>query len=265
MGKKGRLQDKVAIITGAADGIGRAAALLFAEEGASLVICDINEEGLNKVRQEITKSGGKAVSVKCDVSVEEQVRSVISLAMDKFSKVDIVCNNAGITGLLSNLEDQDSDDWHRVLGINLMSVVYFTKHIVGHMKERMMGSIINIASVAGIRSGAGPNAYSASKAAVINFTQTSACELGDSNVRVNAICPGLIETGMTRPIFEYAREIGKIDKIGKLCELRRAASPGEVANAILFLASDEASYITGQAIAVDGGITASLSLPGKKI
>jgi NAD(P)-dependent dehydrogenase (short-subunit alcohol dehydrogenase family) len=123
---------------------------------------------------------------------------------------------------------------------------------------------VNVASVAGIRAGAGGNAYSASKAAVINFTQTSACDLGAFNARVNVICPGLIETMMTKPVFDYAREKGKMDRLGYRCELRRYGHPEEIGYAILFLASDEASFVTGQALAVDGGNTASLNLPGMK-
>jgi meso-butanediol dehydrogenase / (S,S)-butanediol dehydrogenase / diacetyl reductase len=119
--------------------------------------------------------------------------------------------------------------------------------------------------VAGIRSGAGGNAYSASKAALINFTQTAACDMGGYNVRVNAVCPGLVETGMTQPIFDYARAQGKGAKLGSRCELRRYGRAEEIAAAILFLASDEASFITGQALAVDGGNTASLNLPGMKV
>jgi NAD(P)-dependent dehydrogenase (short-subunit alcohol dehydrogenase family) len=132
------------------------------------------------------------------------------------------------------------------------------------MMARKSGVIVNTSSVAGIRGGAGGNAYSASKAALINFTMTSACDLGEYSVRVNAVCPGLIETGMTKPFFDYARASGKIEKVGYRCELRRYGRPEEVAGAILFLASDEASYITGQALPVDGGNTASLNLPGMK-
>jgi meso-butanediol dehydrogenase/(S,S)-butanediol dehydrogenase/diacetyl reductase len=152
-----------------------------------------------------------------------------------------------------------------VLDVNLMGAVYGTKHVAPHMQKRKAGAIVNTASVAGIRAGAGGNAYSASKAALINFTKTSACDLGGYSVRVNAVCPGLIETGMTKPIFDYAREAGKESKLGYRCELRRYGKPEEVAAAILFLASDEASYITGQALAVDGGNTASLNLPGMKV
>jgi meso-butanediol dehydrogenase / (S,S)-butanediol dehydrogenase / diacetyl reductase len=265
MSVTGRLDGKVAIITGAANGIGRASALLFAREGASLVIADLNEESLATLLEEIKKSGGKAVVKKTNVAVEEEVKALINFALDTYRQVDILVNNAGISGLLPALEDQSSDEWHKVFDVNVMGPVYALKYIVKHMKERRRGSIVNIASVAGVRSGAGGNAYSASKAALINFTQTSACELGGSNVRVNAVCPGLIETAMTKPFFDYARSSGKETQIGKYCELRRAAQPEEVAWAILFLASDEASYVTGQAIPVDGGITASLSVPGRKI
>jgi NAD(P)-dependent dehydrogenase (short-subunit alcohol dehydrogenase family) len=260
-----RLSNKKAIITGASNGIGRAAALLFAREGASLVLADVNEPSLRLVREEIMKMGGDVVIRKTNVSSEDEIKALISLALEKYTNIDILVNNAGISGGLDVLEDQKSEEWHQVYDVNVMGPVYATKHIIAHMKARRSGSIINIASVAGILSGAGGNAYSASKAALINFTKTSACEVGAHNVRINAICPGLIETGMTQPFFELARSVGKENQLGKYSELKRAASPEEVAWAILFLASDEASYITGQALPVDGGITASMSVPGRKI
>ena len=261
----GRLNGKSAIITGASNGIGRASALLFAREGANLVLADVNEANLRGVEDNIKSMGGNVVIRKTDVSSEEEIKALINLALEKFINIDILVNNAGIGGGLDALEDQNSEEWHTVYDINVMGPVYATKHIIAHMKARRRGSIINIASVAGIMSGAGGNAYSASKAALINFTKTSACEVGAHNVRINAICPGLIETGMTLPFFELARSVGKENQLGKYCELKRAASPEEVAWAILFLASDEASYMTGQAIPVDGGITASMSIPGRKI
>jgi NAD(P)-dependent dehydrogenase (short-subunit alcohol dehydrogenase family) len=260
-----RLKNKNAIITGASNGIGRASAILFAREGANLVLADINEAGIKQVQEEIKGMGGNVVVRKTDVSSEEEIKALINLGLEKFTNIDILVNNAGIGGGLDPLENQTSEEWQRVYEINVMGPVYATKHIIAHMKERRKGSIINIASVAGLMSGAGGNAYSASKAALINFTKTSACEVGSFNVRINAICPGLIETGMTQPFFEWARSTGKENQLGKYCELKRAAHPEEVAWAILFLASDEASYITGQAIAVDGGITASMSIPGRKI
>jgi NAD(P)-dependent dehydrogenase (short-subunit alcohol dehydrogenase family) len=261
----GRLNGKSAIITGASSGIGRASALLFAREGANLVLADVNETNLCLVQDEIANMGGAVITRKTDVSSEDEIKTLIGLALEKFTNIDILVNNAGISGGLDNLEDQRSEEWRQVYDVNVMGPVYATKHIIAHMKRRRKGSIINIASVAGILSGAGGNAYSASKAALINFTRTSACEVGAHNVRINAICPGFIETGMTQPFFELARSVGKENQLGKYCELKRAAVPEEVARAILFLASDEASYITGQALPVDGGITASMSIPGRKI
>jgi len=265
MGKNGRLDGKVAIITGVASGIGRATAVLFASEGAKLVLADINEDGLKESLDLVKKEGGNAIMKKTDVAVEKEVKELVDLALKTHSRVDILCNNAGITGDLVDLEEQEAGDWRRVFEINIMGAVFGTKHVAKHMQERRCGAIVNTASVAGIRSGAGGNAYSASKAAIINFTQTAACDLGCYNVRVNAVCPGLIETGMTKPVFDYAREIGKYEKLGSRCELRRYGRPQEVAYAILFLAGDEASYITGQALPVDGGNTASLNLPGMKV
>lgn len=262
--KKGRLETKVAVITGAASGIGRATSILFAGEGAKLVVADWHEEGLRETLELVLKKGGEAVTLRTNVAIEEEVRKLIDLALRKYSVIDIVCNNAGITGQFAALEEQDGQDWQAVYGVNVLGAVFTTKYVARHMQERKTGAIVNTASVAGIRSGAGGNAYSASKAALINFTQTAACDLGVYNIRVNAVCPGLIETGMTKPVFDLARERGKFDKLGSRCELRRFGRPEEVAAAILFLASDEASYITGQAIPVDGGNTASLNLPGMK-
>ena len=263
--KKGRLYGKVAIITGSASGIGRATAILFAREGAKLVLADIHEEGLKETLKLVKKEDGDAIIKKMSVAIEEEVKELIDLALKTYSQIDILCNIAGITGQISNLEEQSGDDWRKVYEVNVLGAVFATKHVAKHMQQRKSGAIVNTASVAGMRSGAGGNAYSASKAAIINFTQTAACDLGGYNVRVNAVCPGLIETGVTKPLFDLAREKGKVDKLGSRCELRRYGLPEEVANAILFLASDESSYITGQALPVDGGNTASLNLPGMKV
>lgn len=264
MNPDGQLKDKVAIITGAASGIGQATAERFAREGAAVVMCDSNGDALTEVADSIIRSGGAVTSMKADVSVDEDVKAMVFKALEMYSRVDILVNNAGIIGEMSSLADMTAQGWRRVLDVNLLGAVLATKYVAPHMQERGAGAIVNVSSVAGIRSGAGPNAYSASKAALINFTQTSACDLGGFNVRVNAVCPGLIETGMTKPVFDYARSSGKVEKLGSRCELKRYGLPGEIAAAILFLASDEASYITGQALPVDGGNTASLNMPGMK-
>lgn len=259
------LKNRVAVITGAASGIGRAAAFLFSQKGAKLVLTDIDADGLAEVDRALGAENRPVVSQPIDVSDEHQVKGLIRLALDTYAQVDIICNNAGIGGDISSLDQQDAAVWQRVYDVNVMAAVYTTKHSVQHMQQRKYGAIVNVASVAGIRSGAGGNAYSASKAALINFTQTAACDLGAFNIRVNAVCPGLIETGMTKPVFDYARNTNKAHKLGSRCELRRYGTPDEVAQAILFLASDASSYITGQVLAVDGGNTASLNLPGMKV
>ncbi|MBI4764561.1 MAG: SDR family oxidoreductase [Deltaproteobacteria bacterium] len=264
MEKKGRLEGKVAIITGAANGIGRATAVLFAAEGAKLVLADVNEEGLKETLDRVKQEGGEALGQPTDVSVEAEVKALIDLALKTYSQIDILCNNAGIGGDLAKLETENEETWKRVFGVNVLGAVFGSKHVAAPMMARKTGAIVNTSSVAGIRGGAGGNAYSASKAALINFTKTSACDLGGFGVRVNAVCPGLIETGMTKRVFDYARSTGKIEKMGYRCELRRYGRPEEVAAAILFLASDDAGYITGQALPVDGGNTASLNLPGMK-
>jgi NAD(P)-dependent dehydrogenase (short-subunit alcohol dehydrogenase family) len=192
-----------------------------------------------------------------DAGDEGDVEQLVATACERFGGLDIFYANAGISGGASGIFDSTVELWTEVLRVNLIGPALAIKHAGPRIVARGGGAILCTASVAGLRSGAGGPAYSASKAGVINLVQTAAQQLSTSNVRVNAICPGLIETGMTARAFEYAREAGKEDKLGRLNPLRRAGAPEEIARVALFLASDEASYVNGQAWVVDGGLSSS--------
>lgn len=253
----GRLEGKVAIITGAGSGIGRASALLFAQEGARLVLGD-KTEAVHATAAAVVAGGGQAVALQVDAAVEADVQRLVATALDSHGRLDVAFANAGIAGGLAGIFDLTPEVWTEVLRVNLIGPWLMIKHAGKVMADAGNGgSIICTASVAGIRSGAGGAAYSASKAGVINLAMVSAQQLCDTGVRVNALCPGLTETGMTQPIFDIAKNKGVIDKLGRLNPLRRAAQPVELAQAALFLASDQSSYVNGQALAVDGGLSSS--------
>ena len=250
------LQGKVALVTGAASGIGRASALLFAAEGATVVALDRAPE-VEATAAAIQARGGRAVALIKDSSAEEDVAGAVALAVKEYGGLDVCYANAGISGGLVPFFEETVEHWTLVLKINLIGTFLAAKYAALAMVQKRRGSIICTASVAGLRSGAGGLPYSASKAGVISLVQTAANQLAGTGVRINAICPGLIETGMTRPIFEQARARGSERKIGQLNPLRRPGAPEEIAQTALFLASDAASYIDGQAIAVDGGLSTS--------
>jgi meso-butanediol dehydrogenase / (S,S)-butanediol dehydrogenase / diacetyl reductase len=262
-----RFVHRVAVVTGAGSGIGRATSLRLAREGARVMMVDTVDAGLVET-ENMMPEGAECLRRLVDVSDEAQVQALVTETVEVFGRIDVLCNIAGIASTGEghpSITANDRGEWDKVLAVNLVGTMLLIKHVAPHMQARKLGAIVNTASVAGIRSGAGGNAYSASKAGVINLTMTSACDLGADNVRVNAVCPGLVETGMTRAVFDYARANDKSHKLGARCELRRYGDPEEIAAAILFLASDDASYITGQALPVDGGNTASLNLPGMKV
>ena len=236
----GRLEGKVAIVTGAASGIGKASVELFRREGATVVGADL-----------------KRADVECDAGFEYDVGALVDQVVAEHGGLDIFFANAGVSGGFDGIFDQDAATWAEILRINLIGPFLAVKFAAPHIKARGGGSIVATASVAGLRAGAGGPAYSASKAGVINLVKVAATQLAGSSVRVNAICPGLIETGMTQFMFDRARAKGQEGQIGHLNPMKRGGDANEIANAALFLASDESSYVNGQAIVVDGGLSAS--------
>ena len=256
-----RFEGRSIIVTGAGSGIGRAAALLFAAERGQ-VVCADRTDGADETAAMIREAGGTAEAIRMDAGSEPDVEGAVALAAERFGGLDVMFANAGISGGLANIYDTSVELMAEVLRVNLIGPFLAVKHAAPRIAERARvtgrgGAIVLTASVAGIRSGAGSPAYSASKAGVINLAQVAAQQLSGSNVRVNALCPGLTETGMTKPTFDHAREAGKSDRIGRLNPLRRGAQAAELAKVALFLASDDASYVNGQALAVDGGLSSS--------
>jgi NAD(P)-dependent dehydrogenase (short-subunit alcohol dehydrogenase family) len=237
----GRLDGKVAIVTGAASGIGKATVALFRSEGATVVGADVGE-------------GADAI---CDAGSEHEVRDLVEALAREHGGLDVMFANAGISGGFASIADQSAEDWAEILRVNLIGPFLAIKYAAPAMRARGGGSFICTASVAGLRSGAGGAAYSASKAGVINLVQTAAQQLSGSAIRVNAICPGLIETGMTKPIYDMARDRGQAHRIGELNPLGRGGEAGEIAQAALFLASAESSYVNGAALVVDGGLSST--------
>ncbi len=252
-----RLKGKRAIVTGAGSGIGRASARLFAAEGAAVLVVDKAAAAVEETAAQIRSAGGTAIAVAADAGSEPEVQGFIGRAVAELGGLDVIYANAGVSGGLVPLFEQTVEMWQEILRVNLIGPFLAIRHAAPSMIKQGKGSIICTASVAGLRANAGGNPYSASKAGVISLVQTAANSLTGTGVRVNAICPGLIETGMTRPIFDGARARGTEGKIGQLNPMQRHGEPHEIAAMALFLASDEASYVNGQAIAVDGGLSST--------
>lgn len=251
MGK--RLSNKVAIVTGAGSGIGKESSLLFLEEGAQVILADINETTLEETFNIAVQKGYKenVVSIPTDVAKESDIVNMVNIAISEFGHLDILFNNAGVGGAFGSIGDIDATEWDQSMAILLKSVFMGIKHASVEMKKNSNGaSIINTASIAGMSGGGGPQAYSAAKAAVINLSQTTALELGEFKIRVNSISPGAISTPLLNGLSEDWDE-----RIKGLQPIEELGQPLDIAYAALFLASDESRFVTGHNLCVDGGLT----------
>jgi 3-oxoacyl-[acyl-carrier protein] reductase len=243
-----KLAGKVALVTGAAQGIGKAVALLLARNGAEIIVSDINLEKAEETAKEVQALGRKALAIKVDVAKLDDVEKMVGAILARFGQVDILVNNAGIARdkLILRMTEED---WDAVLNINLKGTFNCTKAVVRHMSKQRSGKIVNIASVVGEMGNAGQGNYAASKAGVIGFTKTIAREFAQRGINVNAIAPGYIETPMTDALPDKAKE-----ELKRLIPMDRLGKPEDVAEAVLFLVSEASSYITGQVLNVNGGI-----------
>ncbi|MBQ4900485.1 SDR family oxidoreductase [Paenibacillus sp. Marseille-P2973] len=248
----GRLDNKVAIITGAAGGMGLADALLFAKEGAKVVITDIQEEKILAAAEEINQNGGEALGVVHNVTSEEDWKRVVEEAIAKFGKIDILVNNAGISSP-TPMMDTTVELWNKVMDINIKSVFLGQKYVIPHMIEGGGGSIVNISSIAGLTGGNGAGPYTASKGAVRMLTKATAVDFAKHNIRANSVHPGIIQTPMTEGLMKDEKMKAWFNSVTPLPRLGLAE---DIAAGVLFLASDESSYITGIELPIDGGYTA---------
>jgi NAD(P)-dependent dehydrogenase (short-subunit alcohol dehydrogenase family) len=242
-----KLTDRVAIITGAASGMGRAMATLFAEEGAGVVAADIDDIGGKETVNEINSANGNAIFVHADVSESTEVKNLVDAAMDKFSKVDILVNNAGIFMKMTPIEEIDESTWDRIYSVNVKGIFHGTKFVVPVMKRAGGGVIINTASMTGHRPGSMQSAYASSKGAAITLTMALAGELAQYKIRVNCICPALTETPMlfNSELWEHVSDAPH--------PLGRLSKPEDIARAALYLASEDASMVTGICLNITGG------------
>ena len=248
-----KLENKVAIITGSTRGIGRATAKLFAAEGAKVVVVGTNAELGESCVAEIKADGGKAIFCKTDVTSEESLAALVKAALDTYGRIDILVNNAGVGGSTANMNDITMDEWNKVLTTNLTAPFMLCKKVIPVMEEQGGGAIVNIASMASTGAGRGGLAYTSAKHGLLGLTRQMSMDHGRTGVRINAVLPGPIETDMIARVLAIPQH--PVCMKIKMSPAARAGRPEEVAQAVVFLASDDASFIHGAALAVDGGYT----------
>ncbi len=251
-----RLKDKIAIVTGGANGIGRAISEVFAEEGATLVISDIDEENGDKVIAGIKKYVPSSIFVKTDVSKEEEVKGLIETVLERFGRIDIMVNNAGIHhfGPITSVTEEIAD---RLLGVNVKGVIWGMKHVIPYMLEKGGGVIINLSSMSGVVGHPNVALYCATKGAILLLTKATALEYATKGIRINALCPGTIDTNIPRNLAKNSPNPDEVIKGFIEAEpMKRLGTPEEVAKGALFLASDDSSFMTGSCLMIDGGFTA---------
>jgi NAD(P)-dependent dehydrogenase (short-subunit alcohol dehydrogenase family) len=251
------LKGKSAFVTGGGSGIGRATSVRLARDGANVAVVDIREAAAKETVAEIDAIGGSALAIACDVTRSDEIATALTAAVQHFGGIDVVCNCAGIFVAEGGVVDCSEEDWDRVLAVNLKSIFLVGKHAVPHLRNAGGGSIVNVASVYGLRGLSGECAYDASKGGVINLTRQMAVEFAKEAIRVNAVCPSDCDTPLIAALFpEGSDPEAEKRRLGAGIPLGRIAQPEEVAAAIAFLASDEARFVTGAALPVDGGFLA---------
>jgi meso-butanediol dehydrogenase/(S,S)-butanediol dehydrogenase/diacetyl reductase len=252
-----RFDGKVVLITGAASGIGAATARRFAREGARLMLGDLNEEGGAAIAKEIAGGGDSAAFQATDVRDLAQVEALTNAAVERFGRLDVVFNNAGI-GTYGQTPDLDPEVWHDVIATDLHSVFYGCRAAIPHLRSSGGGAIVNTASISGLSGDYGLAVYNAAKGGVVNYTRTVAIDHAHENIRVNAVCPGPVESALTAPLLANEK---LVEEYRKLVPMGRVGQPEEIADVVAFLASEDARYVTGAAIVVDGGLMATTGQP----
>ncbi|WP_423822299.1 glucose 1-dehydrogenase [Salinisphaera sp. SPP-AMP-43] len=246
---------QVALVTGASAGMGLAASKAFAKAGAAVVVSDVDADSVQRLADELTADGHEALAVVCDVADDAQVEALVKQAVEKYGKLDMAYNNAGVQPIPAEMADQSLDDYERVMGINLRGVWSCMRHELAQMRTQGSGAIVNCSSVGGLVGGKALGAYYGSKHGVIGLTKSAAMDYAAQGIRINAVCPGAIKTPMVAKMLEEQKDA--MDEFLKLQAIGRLGTTDEIANSVLWLCSDAASFVTGASLAVDGCFTAN--------